>query len=114
MISLIETPLNGEPDAGNPPVRFGGRGEVLTLVPSSIRAISQQMACPWPWTNDVLRLRFIIGAFTAHLFMPTTISLSKSKDAKDGAAKRTAITPGEVIGELEKHLLVDGFKLVFD
>ena len=25
---LIETPLTGKPDAGNPPVRFGGRGEV--------------------------------------------------------------------------------------
>src|SRR5271157_3661804 len=26
MDSLAETPLTGEPDAGNPPVRFGGRG----------------------------------------------------------------------------------------
>src|SRR5258706_11729956 len=26
MVSLAETPLTGEPDAGNPPVRFGGRG----------------------------------------------------------------------------------------
>ena len=25
---LAETPLTGKPDAGNPPVRFGGRGEV--------------------------------------------------------------------------------------
>jgi hypothetical protein len=25
---LTETPLTGKPDAGNPPVRFGGRGEV--------------------------------------------------------------------------------------
>jgi hypothetical protein len=25
---LVETPLTGKPDAGNPPVRFGGRGEV--------------------------------------------------------------------------------------
>ena len=24
---LAETPLTGKPDAGNPPVRFGGRGE---------------------------------------------------------------------------------------
>ena len=29
-------PLTGEPDAGNPPVRFGGRGEVLSLVPTPI------------------------------------------------------------------------------
>ena len=28
MASLNEKPLTGEPDAGNPPVRFGGRGEV--------------------------------------------------------------------------------------
>src|ERR1039458_8921115 len=26
MVSLAEKPLTGEPDAGNPPVRFGGRG----------------------------------------------------------------------------------------
>ena len=26
MVSLVENPLTGEPDAGNPPVRFGGRG----------------------------------------------------------------------------------------
>src|SRR5204862_5841210 len=42
MISLIETPLNGEPDAGNPPVRFGGRGEVLTLIPTSIRIVTER------------------------------------------------------------------------
>ena len=29
-------PLTGEPDAGNPPVRFGGRGKVQTLVPTPI------------------------------------------------------------------------------
>src|SRR5581483_72301 len=26
MVSLAETPPTGKPDAGNPPVRFGGRG----------------------------------------------------------------------------------------
>ena len=30
-------PSTGEPDAGNPPVRFGGRGEVLSLVPTPIK-----------------------------------------------------------------------------
>ena len=30
-------PPTGEPDAGDPPVRFGGRGEVQTLVPTPIR-----------------------------------------------------------------------------
>src|ERR1044071_4214768 len=30
MVSLAETPLTGEPDAGNPPVRFGGRGGANT------------------------------------------------------------------------------------
>ena len=29
-------PLTGEPDAGDPPVRFGGRGKVQTLVPTPI------------------------------------------------------------------------------
>jgi hypothetical protein len=30
-------PLTGKPDAGKPPVRFGGRGEVLSLVPTPIK-----------------------------------------------------------------------------
>jgi hypothetical protein len=29
-------PLTGEPDAGDPPVRFGGRGEVKSLIPTPI------------------------------------------------------------------------------
>src|ERR1022692_1831100 len=29
-------PLTGEPDAGDPPVRFGGRGKVQSLVPTPI------------------------------------------------------------------------------
>ena len=29
-------PLTGEPDAGDPPVRFGGRGKAQTLVPTPI------------------------------------------------------------------------------
>ena len=29
-------PLTGEPDAGDPPVGFGGRGKVKTLVPTPI------------------------------------------------------------------------------
>ncbi len=37
MISLAETPLTGEPYAGDPHVRFGGRGEVQTLFPTSIQ-----------------------------------------------------------------------------
>ena len=32
--SSKEHPLTGEPDAGDPPVRFGGRGKVLSLVPT--------------------------------------------------------------------------------
>jgi hypothetical protein len=36
MVSLTETPLTGEPDAGNPPVRFGGRGGAI---PTSIEAV---------------------------------------------------------------------------
>src|ERR1035437_2043252 len=40
---LAETPPTGKPDAGNPPVRFGGRGEVnpsslpLSVVPGKMR-----------------------------------------------------------------------------
>ncbi len=32
-------PLTGKPDAGDPPVRFGGRGKVPSLVPTSIGAV---------------------------------------------------------------------------
>src|SRR5260370_1158515 len=31
-----QSSLTGEPDAGNLPVRFGGRGKVLSLVPTPI------------------------------------------------------------------------------
>lgn len=42
--SSKEPPLTGEPDAGDPHVRFGGRGKVLSLVrtlSSCIRAVAQ-------------------------------------------------------------------------
>jgi hypothetical protein len=39
-------PLTGEPDAGNPPVRFGGRGEVLLLVPTPIPTATVLMKMP--------------------------------------------------------------------
>src|SRR5438874_13040778 len=32
----LGAPLTGDPDAGKPPVRFGGRGEVTTLAPTPI------------------------------------------------------------------------------
>ena len=39
----------------------------------------------------------------------------KSAAAKASSTRtHNLITPQEVIGELEKHILVDGFKLVFD
>ncbi len=37
MVSLAEKPLTGEPDAGNPPVRFGGRGGANHATPTPIR-----------------------------------------------------------------------------
>jgi hypothetical protein len=36
MVSLAEKPLTGEPDAGNPPVRFGGRGGANPAIPTPI------------------------------------------------------------------------------
>src|SRR5438477_9742364 len=36
MVSLAETPLTGKPDAGNPPVRFGGRGSGNAALPTPI------------------------------------------------------------------------------
>jgi hypothetical protein len=38
MVSLAETPLTGEPDAGDPPVRFGGRGGANPAIPTPIAA----------------------------------------------------------------------------
>src|SRR5436305_13441098 len=35
-LASIPRPLTGEPDAGNPPVRFGGRGGVQTSIPTPI------------------------------------------------------------------------------
>src|SRR5437016_5542745 len=36
MFSLAEKPLSGEPDAGNPPVGFGGRGGANHAIPTPI------------------------------------------------------------------------------
>src|SRR5579871_6666100 len=49
--------------------------------------------------------------------MPKATRSKSSKPAVPRAAKRNphpAVAPGAVIRELEKHLLVDGFKLVID
>src|SRR5258706_11458701 len=45
------------------------------------------------------------------------VILHKAKAAKVKRAAKTSggvVSPGEVVPELEKHILVDGFKLVFD
>jgi len=39
-------PLTGEPDAGNPPVRFGGRGEVKSLIPTPIKTLARGVRRP--------------------------------------------------------------------
>src|SRR5439155_9537519 len=36
-VSLTETSLTGKPDAGNPPVRFGGRGSGNAALPTPIK-----------------------------------------------------------------------------
>src|SRR6476646_388093 len=47
--------------------------------------------------------------------MPAIARARKSATSKSVAKKApAAISPQEVIGELERHILVDGFKLVFD
>ena len=38
---LAETPLTGKPDAGNPPVRFGGRGRVQSPAPTPIKTLAR-------------------------------------------------------------------------
>jgi hypothetical protein len=49
---LAETPLTGKPDAGNPPVRFGGRGEVN---PSSLPLSNL------PWQVSMLFFKHALG-----------------------------------------------------
>ena len=44
---MITHPLTGEPDAGDPPVRFGGRGWVQSLVPTSIRREMSVLCADW-------------------------------------------------------------------
>lgn len=49
--------------------------------------------------------------------MPTIEKLRNRKPSKTtraGAALSASVAPGDVIAELEKHILVDGFKLVID
>jgi L-lysine 6-transaminase len=47
--------------------------------------------------------------------MPTIDKISSKETSRKPAANvRGSIAPGEVIRELEKHILVDGFKIVFD
>lgn len=52
--------------------------------------------------------------------MPTTEkrknarTISKAKAGRGKAGKPVKITPDQVVPELEKHILVDGFKIVFD
>jgi hypothetical protein len=44
MVSLVEKPPTGEPDAGNPPVRFGGRGGAKApSLPLSMDAVRFKM-----------------------------------------------------------------------
>jgi|GEM_PF-2618803 len=38
-VSLTETPLTGEPDAGEPLVRFGGRGGANPAIPTPIKTL---------------------------------------------------------------------------
>src|SRR5664280_190374 len=47
-------PLTGEPDAGNPPVRFGGRGKVQSLVPTPIPFFTQPLYGAFPVLREAL------------------------------------------------------------
>src|SRR5690242_4255448 len=46
--------------------------------------------------------------------MSHAIERRQKSDEVDSPTPLNLVTPGEVIGRLEKHVLVDGFKLVFD
>src|ERR1035438_9740600 len=51
----ITKPLTGEPDAGDPPVRFGGRGKVQSLVPTPIMDEGSDV-------NDAMVLEGVYGS----------------------------------------------------
>jgi hypothetical protein len=68
MVSLTETPLTGEPDAGNPPVRFGGRGGANPVIPTSIkpqRLVVQALACANRVPSTIFLSRLKAGLQTA-------------------------------------------------
>ena len=48
-----ENPLTGKPDAGEPPVRFGGRGGGISALPTPILC----RALPYPCLNKTLTCR---------------------------------------------------------
>ena len=55
-------PLTGEPYAGNPPVRFGGRGGESLSYPYHIEVVKTRLLSPFPY----------------HLLQPQRISCRKS------------------------------------
>jgi hypothetical protein len=54
MVSLAETPLTGKPDAGNPPVRFGGRGGAHRAIPTPILLYNQPCSTFVGWADSPL------------------------------------------------------------
>jgi len=63
MVSLTETSLTGKPDAGNPLVRFGGRGSGNAALPTPIPKSTASLAKPaaprlkrYPRLNSTARL----------------------------------------------------------
>jgi len=59
-VSLTETPRTGEPYAGNPPVRFGGRGGANPAIPTPIRA-AQAVASVAARTTLRINMAIVIG-----------------------------------------------------
>jgi hypothetical protein len=54
--SHCQTPSTGEPDAGKPPVRFGGRGDINTVVPTPIYhpvPPGQKLRKTWFWAESL-------------------------------------------------------------
>ncbi len=73
---LTETPLTGKPDAGNPPVRFGGRGEVN---PSSLPLSPNPRSRAEGWTPSSnprrpVSIHFLLGIWPISAHAPQSRS----------------------------------------